>query len=272
MADAASCPGRSETAHHEHAAHLPSRSPLDGASQRSPVPPPRGHRGALTTRTAWTCRLPRRAATSPSTPGAQTGLALHLPNELHRGAGARAAPRRTGLRSPEAPLGLPALRPDTHHLRARPAGTDLGIERITEPGPRIAHRPVSIPFCRCPLLPCRGRGGDRWSSTQSRCSESDPPFPRSPKEYLDSWSAPESGWLRRFYPHGSDDVHYDATPAFEKAYSWITTLRARPFVGSESRLHTVVELLRQIVHGTETDQGLRCRPSRPAARATPGMQ
>jgi hypothetical protein len=85
----------------------------------------------------------------------------------------------------------------------------------------------------------------------------DPPFPRSPKEYLDSWSAPESGWLRRFYPHGSDDVHYDATPAFEKAYSWIATLRARPFVGTESRLHTVVELLRQIVHGTETDQGLR---------------
>ena len=30
----------------------------------------------------------------------------------------------------------------------------------------------------------------------------DLPFPRSPKEYLDSWSAPESGWLRRFYPHG----------------------------------------------------------------------
>lgn len=81
----------------------------------------------------------------------------------------------------------------------------------------------------------------------------EPPFPRSPKEYLDSWSGPESGWLRRFYPHGSDDVHYDATPAFEKAYSWVTSLRARPFVGTESRLHTVVELLRQIVHGTETD-------------------
>lgn len=82
----------------------------------------------------------------------------------------------------------------------------------------------------------------------------DPPsFPRSPAEYLRDWSAPESGWLRRFYPHGSDDVHYDATPAFEKSYGWVTTLRARPFVGTESRLHTVVELLRQIVHGTETD-------------------
>jgi hypothetical protein len=82
-------------------------------------------------------------------------------------------------------------------------------------------------------------------------------FPRSPREYLADWSAPESGWLRRFYPHGSDEIHYDATPAFEKAHMWISTLRTRAFVGTESRLHTVVELLRQIVHGTETDQETR---------------
>lgn len=81
----------------------------------------------------------------------------------------------------------------------------------------------------------------------------DPVFPRSAREYLIDWSAPESGWLRRFYPHGSDDVHYDATPAFEKAHLWVSTLRNRTFVGTESRLHTLVELLRQIVHGTETD-------------------
>lgn len=81
----------------------------------------------------------------------------------------------------------------------------------------------------------------------------DPVFPRSAREYLTDWSAPETGWLRRFYPHGSDDVHYDATPAFEKAYLWVSTLRNRAFVGTESRLHTLVELLRQMVHGTETD-------------------
>ena len=83
----------------------------------------------------------------------------------------------------------------------------------------------------------------------------DPAFPRSPEEYLDSWA--ESGWLRRFYPLSSDDVHYDATPALERAWSWVTGLRARSFVGTESRLHTVVDLLRQIVHGTETDGDAR---------------
>jgi flagellar motility protein MotE (MotC chaperone) len=78
-------------------------------------------------------------------------------------------------------------------------------------------------------------------------------FPRTPQAYLEAWSGPDSGWLRRFYPVSSDEVHYDATPAFEKAYAWVSALQARPFVGTESRLHTVLDLLRQIVHGTETD-------------------
>lgn len=84
-----------------------------------------------------------------------------------------------------------------------------------------------------------------------------PRFPKSPHAYLEDWSAPDAGWLRRFYPPGSDEVHYEATPAFEKANAWIESLPARQFVGTESRLHTVVGLLRQIVHGTETDPQVR---------------
>jgi hypothetical protein len=86
---------------------------------------------------------------------------------------------------------------------------------------------------------------------QDRADE--PRFPRTPELYLEEWSAPDRGWLRRFYPASSDEVHYDATPALEKAYAWVTALPVRGFVGTESRLTTVVELLRQIVHGTETD-------------------
>jgi hypothetical protein len=82
-------------------------------------------------------------------------------------------------------------------------------------------------------------------------------FPRAARDYLDDWAHTDSGWLRRFYPPGSDEVHYDATPAFEKAYAWAGGLGVRPFVGTESRLHTVVELLRQIVHGAQTDPDVR---------------
>ncbi|MDX2375213.1 DUF3375 domain-containing protein [Microbacterium sp. LRZ72] len=82
-------------------------------------------------------------------------------------------------------------------------------------------------------------------------------YPSDPAAYLEDWAAPESGWLRRFYPARSDEVHYEATPALEKAYRWIESLQAREFIGTESRLHTLVDLLRQIVHGSETDPEAR---------------
>jgi hypothetical protein len=78
-------------------------------------------------------------------------------------------------------------------------------------------------------------------------------FPKPAKAYLDDWAAPEVGWLRKYYPDGTDEPHYDATPAVEKALQWIHGLREREFVGTESRLKVILELLRQIVFGTETD-------------------
>jgi Protein of unknown function (DUF3375) len=82
-------------------------------------------------------------------------------------------------------------------------------------------------------------------------------FPKAPRDYLEDWAANEAGLLRRFYPPGDGEVHYEVTPAFERAYGWVQSLRARPFVATESRLHTAVELLRQIVHGTDTDPDRR---------------
>ena len=83
-------------------------------------------------------------------------------------------------------------------------------------------------------------------------ADSDQPrFPRSAHEYLDDWGATDAGWLRRFYPLGSDEVHYDATPGVREGLrAGCRALQARAFVGTESRLHTIVELLRQIVHGS----------------------
>lgn len=84
-----------------------------------------------------------------------------------------------------------------------------------------------------------------------------PRYPRPAGDYLQDWSATEAGWLRRFYPLDSHEVHYDATSEFEKAYSWVVGLRARAFVGTASRLQTVFELLRQIAHGSESDPETR---------------
>jgi flagellar motility protein MotE (MotC chaperone) len=82
-------------------------------------------------------------------------------------------------------------------------------------------------------------------------------FPRQAKSYLDDWAAPDAGWLRKYYPPGSDEPHFDATPAVEKALSWVKSLRTRSFVGTESRLYTIFSLLRQMVFGAETDPQAR---------------
>lgn len=82
-------------------------------------------------------------------------------------------------------------------------------------------------------------------------------FPKPARAYLDDWATTENAWLRKYYPDGTDEPHFDATPAVEKALVWIRTLHEREFVGTESRLNTIFELLRQIVFGTETDPDAR---------------
>jgi hypothetical protein len=82
-------------------------------------------------------------------------------------------------------------------------------------------------------------------------------FPKPALEYLNDWAAAEKGWLRKFYRPGSDEPQFDLTPATEKAISWLNTLTERSFVGTESRLLTLFELLRQMSEGSETNPQAR---------------
>jgi len=92
---------------------------------------------------------------------------------------------------------------------------------------------------------------DELFTRRQRMGES--AFPKRAQEYLADWAAPEHGWIRRFYADGSDEPSYDLTPATEKAIAWLNTLISRQFVGTESRLLTLFELLRQISEGTDDD-------------------
>lgn len=82
-------------------------------------------------------------------------------------------------------------------------------------------------------------------------------FPKAGVEYLNDWAAPNRGWLRKFYRQGSDEPHFDLTPSTEKAIAWLESLTERSFVGTESRLLTLFELLRQMGEGSETDPQAR---------------
>jgi len=82
-------------------------------------------------------------------------------------------------------------------------------------------------------------------------------FPKPPLDYLNDWAANDKGWLRKFYRHGSDEPYFDLTPATEKAIAWLGTFSERSFVGTESRLLTLFDLLRQMSEGSETDPKAR---------------
>ena len=82
-------------------------------------------------------------------------------------------------------------------------------------------------------------------------------YPRCASEYLDDWASPTHGWLRKFYAAGSDEARYGLTPAVEKAILWLGDLRQRDFIGTESRLNIIFELLRQMVFGSADDPQLQ---------------
>ena len=92
-----------------------------------------------------------------------------------------------------------------------------------------------------------------------RESQGEGAFPKPAAAYLEDWTQDTRGWLRKYYPPGSDEAHFDLTPATEKAIAWLESLTQRAFVGTESRLMTVFDLLRQMVEGSETDPEMRIR-------------
>ncbi len=82
-------------------------------------------------------------------------------------------------------------------------------------------------------------------------------FPKSALEYLNDWAAPDKGWLRKFYRPGTDEAQFDLTPTTEKAIAWLAQLSERQFIGTESRLLTLFDLLKQMSEGSETDPAKR---------------
>jgi hypothetical protein len=82
-------------------------------------------------------------------------------------------------------------------------------------------------------------------------------YPKAAADYLNDWAHPDKGWLRKFYRQGSDEAQFDLTPATEKAIAWLGTLTQRSFVGTESRLLTLFDLLQQMSEGSQADPARR---------------
>jgi uncharacterized protein YPO0396 len=85
----------------------------------------------------------------------------------------------------------------------------------------------------------------------------DESFPRAAGAYLEDWASDRHGWLRKYYAEGSDEPLFDITPATEQALDWLAGLTHRPFIGTQSRLLTLFELLRQLADGTDANPATR---------------
>lgn len=82
-------------------------------------------------------------------------------------------------------------------------------------------------------------------------------FPRSAGEYLDDWAEPAKAWLRKFYADNQDEPVYDLTASTEDVIRWVESLQGRDFVPTQSRLSSIFNLLKTLVHGSETDPEAR---------------
>lgn len=95
-------------------------------------------------------------------------------------------------------------------------------------------------------------------AAQARDAEAGEGLIRPAREYLLTWSDEAHGWLRRF--HGADDAPcYDLTAAAEHAVRFAAGLSQRGFLGTESRLRTVVSLLGEIAEDRDKDAAHRER-------------
>lgn len=90
-----------------------------------------------------------------------------------------------------------------------------------------------------------------------RQSIGDDSYSQSASDYLHRWAHGEQSFVRRYFADRGDTAYFDLTPASEQAIRWLTELKQREFVGTESRLLTVIEMLRDLVQMAETDPRAR---------------
>lgn len=78
-------------------------------------------------------------------------------------------------------------------------------------------------------------------------------YTRSAAEYLENWSQDTHGWIRKYYPQIGDEAEFDITPATEKVIEWLKSFEQKEFIGTESRLLLIFQMMRNLAHETEED-------------------
>lgn len=79
----------------------------------------------------------------------------------------------------------------------------------------------------------------------------------TPRYYLEQWT--KEGFLRQYYETRKDEATFELTPATEQAINWLTDMNKGEFVGTESRLLQVFNMLKDLVMGVTEDKAMKLR-------------
>lgn len=79
-------------------------------------------------------------------------------------------------------------------------------------------------------------------------------YPKTARAYIDDWISNKGGYLRKYLPINTDEPECDLLPDVEKALRWLEEMQGKSFVGTESRLKLLLQLIGELVHGTSEDQ------------------
>jgi hypothetical protein len=82
-------------------------------------------------------------------------------------------------------------------------------------------------------------------------------YPRPPREYLEGWT--NDNFLRQYYESDAEEATFELTAAGEQALQWVAELDKPEFVGAESRLRQVFDMVRQLAENTTEDAAARRR-------------
>lgn len=78
-------------------------------------------------------------------------------------------------------------------------------------------------------------------------------YPKNARSYIDDWINDKSGYLRKYLTQDSDEPECDLLPEVEKVLRWIEELQGRQFVGTESRLKLLLDMIGELVEGASED-------------------
>ena len=119
---------------------------------------------------------------------------------------------------------------------------------------RARHAPLILSFFDQVFTGDRRQGISRPDLVEAlRAFQRDGALTGEAEKYPDEWAADRMAWLRKEYADGEDQPVYTPTPAAEQALGFVRSLVSRDFVGTESRLRLLLDVMEDLLRSAETD-------------------